>query len=329
MRLITGLLITFIGIGTLGPVFLRAEFGPPLARASAIYSGQKHVGQFFATTQVKVHFVTKAGSRVTTYIYPTHKLQLTARSRIPVYYAIPKPSDAYYAGPGGDAYQPPSNVSYVIVNIAIVAVGLWIVGRSLSWQRRVLLSARCATADGPMLNLRWERRSDAYPTVIGNSPGQLWAYSWKVLPLKSRIDQLLELPQYFLRARSSARRKPSVQPWPDIAQASRDLRPHGWILLRSADQLFVPITRAEPIITAHIRPEATSVEQDRLTYCHRQLLGAYAVALNNARSCQVLSVHRVSHMQYHASSLGLERYCAGVHWSACMSNHIYVDSFEG
>jgi hypothetical protein len=289
LRLTAACFVTILGLLLLSPPIVTGVGDSRLVPATAAYISQKRVEQFMAAIQFKVRFTTTRGVHVTTYVYPNYGTSPVSHGQVPIRYSTIKPRNAYYAGPGGDAYEPTNPLALIIFSSGVAAIGIWMIFGALSWQRRIITLARTGSEREPYLSLCWQLRpKKGQQIVIATDGRQLFTYSWKVIPLGARITFSRKLVKYFLTPWPSVDPTFSTQTWPDTAQSVGALHPHCWVLFRSAGQLFLPLTRGEPVIECILPGISNSRPREiDLLYAHQQLLGAYAVVLNNVRQLPV------------------------------------------
>ena len=281
---------TFITVGTLTCVYIIVTVvlaHVTFTHASAIYVSQKTVsGLITSQLEVKVRFYVHNHPPVITYIHPNYSTlpSTSTRRPIPILYWAPNPSEAFYAGPGGDANFPFTTAEGLVgLGIALIVVGLLLLTSVTTWRRRVLSRARhrgqCRT-----VHLRWqEEPSQTWPTVVVTNPQGGPDYSWRVLPRGTPIDGTLRFLRSPSRGLRTAGGSVSEQPRPNHAELAGGLAPRQWVLLRSTGDLILPATRAEPVIgTGAPTPRADPGSEGTLV-AHRRLLAAYAEILEQVR----------------------------------------------
>lgn len=108
-----------------------------LIHTDAQFISQEHVTVFFGSLQVKVKFTAiKPRKNVITYVYPADRHRFKKQSLIPVTYLTSQPSNAYYAGPGGDANSSDFvGVPFIkTLGAAAVLIGLVLILQQLNWR---------------------------------------------------------------------------------------------------------------------------------------------------------------------------------------------------
>ena len=282
--LLFALILTVLGLWLFSAPVRVAAKDEPLTHASASYLGSRRVMQFLAPIQVKVRFDVPGRGEVTTYVHPNQDVDLTGRSRVPISYSTAHPAAAYYAGPGGDEYYVSTGFLYPVAGLVVTAFGLFFVGLTLNNQRRIIARARRAADNGPQLTIRAEPGDSGQMVVIVSSTGFPWDYSWTALPSEtpvSRGDRFL----WNLRRRwLDQARLAAPAPWSGPGQADQEVRPNRRVTFRTADQLYLPKSRAEPVLGPGTSPEDAGGGADDLLRAHTQLLAAYADVLNRVRT---------------------------------------------
>jgi hypothetical protein len=281
--LLFALILTVLGLWLFSAPVRVAAKGQALTHASASYLGERSVMQFLATIQVKVRFDVPGQADVTTYIYPNRDVDLTGRSRVPISYSTAHPAEAYYAGPGGDEYDFSTGFLYPVTGLVVTGFGLFFVGLALNNQRRIISRTRRAVGNGPQLTIRAEPGQSGQMVVIVSRQGFPWDYSWTALPSETPVSRGDRFLWNLWRRWLGQARLAAPRPWSGPGQADGEVRPHRRITLRTADQLYLPKSRAEPVLGPGTSPEGADGGADDLRRAHTQLLAAYADVLNRVR----------------------------------------------
>ncbi len=171
------------------------------------------------------------------------------------------------------------------LGLCMVAVGLSLGAVALYRRHRMISIINSASEDSHRLKFllqpSWSWRG-GYPIVVVASPDLSWDYSWKVFPdYPLPLNYFLPLLRYFSRTASSVRLDSSSQVQAEDGQPGQVVLRHRWVLLRGADHLLFPMSRAEPITSLPIRTEEVNAKETDLAYNHGQLLDAYAELLNS------------------------------------------------
>ena len=272
LPLIIAALFIIVGLTFWANLLMRPSIEAGYTRTNAAYVSQKTVDQWWAPAlDVEVRFYVHNHSRVTAFIHPNNRTLPSTRKPIPIIYRTSDPSEAFYAGPGGDANLTNlsstgltlSNAEDVEFGTGWIVVGLLALTPAVIWRRRIAARVAALAArqpgQGPTVHFRWQQEPGKPATVVVTDPTGSPEYSWHVLPRKMHAV---------------------TNDVGEDAELSGDLGPHRWIVLRSGDELVVPTSRAEPIIGTHAPPpQLLPGQESKLVPAHRALLSAYAAVL--------------------------------------------------
>ncbi len=173
---------------------------------------------------------------------------------------------------------------YPAAGLVLTGLGLFLVGLGLYAQRRIVTGIRRAADSGPPLTIRAEpSRPTGYMVVVVSGPDLPWDYSWKSLPSETPVDPMVRFLRNLPRSWQGRARLSAARPWSGPGQADGEVRPHRWVMLRTADQVFFPVSPAEPVLSLRSWPVAADADADDLLRAHSQLLAAYADVLNRVR----------------------------------------------
>jgi hypothetical protein len=279
--IIMGLLVTF------GPIPALLTHGPYF-KINATYVSQRITDRFLdPQLQVKVRFKVGSNPPVTTYVYPVDKSLPSAHRSIPIIFFGPKPSEAYYAGPGGDAKLLPGIFSWTNLGAGLIAVGVYFLLSAIIWRRQMLVLVR-NPGERRTVRLSWRQLgSKGSPTVLITIPESGLEYSWQVLPPETApASMLVAFLRLFRRSERPVDGDSSDVPRSDVAEITVEPGPHKWIIVYDDGQLTLPISRAEPVIGTgrSIRPPA---DISSIATAHRRLLASYSTVLEEARRLPV------------------------------------------
>jgi hypothetical protein len=259
-----------ISVGISGPIKNER-----LIHTDAQFISQKHVTVFFGSLQVKVRFTAiKPQQNIITYVYPSDQHLFEKQPLIPVTYLASHPSNAYYAGPGGDAKSSDFvGVPFVkTLGVAAVLIGLILILQQLNWRRRMLRLLSSASDQGPLIRLHWCKDNWYSSTIVASVPTTPWQLSWRALTIDSQIDL-----SSIRRLKRTWPRRNRIKP--DTTQAGGNLKIGQRAVIRSSYLIFLPLSSVCPVTLNHEAVEITNQDDDLIVF-HRQLLSAYADVLN-------------------------------------------------
>lgn len=252
--------------------------------ANATYISQRIIDPLWAPVlQIKVQFTTNNKRSVTAFIEAIERPAAlpTKPKPIPILYRADNPTTAFYAGPGGDPRYTPPNKSGILPAACITLIGLLLLTGALINRQRIISGSR-EQEQSHLVHLRWQMATSNQPTmVVVTDPQECSDYSWQVFHPKARKAGILRRP-----TRTSPLPGTALDNYTrfDRAELAGKLGPHRWIVLRSADELIIPLSRAEPIVGSSppLRPLRLG-EATKLVRAHRSLLAAYAGVCSQAR----------------------------------------------
>lgn len=266
----------------------HTSVGGGLTRTNAHFISQSHVVQFIATSQVKVQFTTLAKPMhgIVAYIYPWDEIQFKTDQLIPIQYLASRPTQAYFAGPGGDVNYPAS-WPLEIVGLAIVLFGAASLIQQLHWSRRVVKLISAASDQGHTIRARLHN-SGGSSVVVAAASTTPWQLTWRVLVIDTKVS-----PYSLRQFRKVWSRRRRVLP--GTAQAGTRLGVSQWIVIRSGDFIYLPLTSAAPVSLARKTRSLPKSDSDPM-FLHHQLLSAYADVLDRVQ--QLPPVFRASGKRY-------------------------------
>ena len=282
-RIVVGSLMIISGIAIIIASVQISSPGTGVYRhANATYLGQRIQDPlWFPLLHVKVRFKTNNKKSVTAFIEPSETpARSTILKPIPILYRADNPTTAFYAGPGGDARYTSSNESGILAGSFLTLIGLLLLTNALIKRQRIISASR-EQEQIHVVHLRWQMTKSNEPTmVIVTDPQECSDYSWQVFPeapkpgILRRLTRTTPCPDTALNKVTRF----------DRAELAGKLGPHRWIVLRTADELIIPLSRAEPIVGSSPPPRPLPLsEATTLVRAHRSLLAAYAGVCSQAR----------------------------------------------
>jgi hypothetical protein len=250
-------------------------------QVNAAYISQQTLSPFEAPhLRVEIRYYLYDNSQVVTYIYPQYRALPPDHKIIPIYYLPSKPRTAYYAGPGGDERL--RNAEFTpILGEGLGILGVYLLCSTLIWRRQVRALVR--TPNGTYtVRLRWYAEDDIPRTVVVTSHEGRMEYSWRVLPAKTPVDEIVACLQNFFNVKNAFKSGSPASLRPERAELSGSLGPHRWVVLYADGRPILPISRVEPVIGTG---QSSKIDTNKvaLRVAHRRLFAAYATALGEVR----------------------------------------------
>jgi hypothetical protein len=258
-----------------------------LVHANAQVVGRGHASSL-GSMGVEVKFaVTNPIRTVLAYIHPQNHLDLKAHAIIPITYDAGLPTDAYYAGTGGDINDPLPPRVLTIGSLVVILGGVLCLISDWRWRRRMQRLLGVASSEGPMANVCWQDNGTSL-IVIATTPTIPWQLSWETRAIKRQSPlqfwkNWLEESRFHFWKRRLDRNDTN----PPAVQAGASLAQDKWTVLRSSDTIYLPLSSAQILTLKRQSPHAMALDSS-LTYHQRQLLSAYADVLNRIRELPVV-----------------------------------------
>jgi hypothetical protein len=236
--------------------------------------------------KVQVRFSIEDHEMVTAYIYPGSN-HLNREGPLQIIYQDSDPQNAFYATPWDSAVIP----IYFSISGALLIAGIGLFVSEARWRRRIFALASSDRTHQPVQLYEWKHLKMMVVSQEGG-PKYQWQVFDRTLQLEGRPNPADASPttrEYWAELRTEilllikqARLTEVKWPTPRLAEISGDLGPGRWIIIHSADELIVPLTRAHPIIGTGYEARVRPIGNEALISAHRQLLAAYATVRDQA-----------------------------------------------